>query len=643
MSRFLLLTATLCVTLFVLSQNVLTFAELALSDWRLRFATQTHVESRVVIVDVDERSLAEQGAWPWPREKVAQLLQNLIDDYHVASIALDMVFPESRPNDDALKLQLQRPEVTTAVVYDLERRHSPLRDADLPLPPRIDLTPHVPRMQGVPIFSTPPDFRSAHAGHITPLFDNDGTVRRILPFICADNTAHNCRPSLTLTSFAAMFDHSHFEVARGKGLLAAPWELSLNDERGGVLATIPLEDDGAMVVPYRHHRRDWISVSATDILNHKPDLALLSGSVVLIGGTALGLSDVIATPINSVAAGLEPHAEILSALLDDDFAAVPRWGFVIDALILLPFVALLAWGIARFDQPLRRAIMLPAWLGLAWSAGAILSIAALIKANLLLPMLPLFLFPPLALLVSLSAELYRTGSERASILMLLSTYLPQPVASRLAAIRRRNADVDTAVDATRRQITVLFADVRGFTGVCETASPDTVARLVQRVFTEMAEAVAMHHGTIDKFIGDAIMAFWNAPENDDNHAKHALLAACEIRERIRRLAPFCLEMGLKPIGVGIGIESGEAVVGNFGSAHRRTFTAIGEPVVLASRIERFASEDTHPILIGGACAGLLGTDTLRTLGPFQIRGRSQPLEIYVPNEGCACEATYCKN
>jgi adenylate cyclase len=259
-----------------------------------------------------------------------------------------------------------------------------------------------------------------------------------------------------------------------------------------------------------------------------------------------------------------------------------------------------------------------------------LCIIALRSANLLLPLTPLLLFPPLALLLLLSAELYRAGSENAGVLTLLSAYLPRQVASRLAAFSRVGNSIDTTVDASRREITVFFADVHGFAGLSEGLPPEVIARLMQRVFSEMAEAVVAHHGTIDKFIGDAIMAFWNALDDDPDHARHALAAAQEIQQRMAALGPFCEELGLAPIRVGIGMETGQALIGNFGSAHRRTFTALGEPVILASRLERLTNNYNEPVLIGETCAAALGQSSLRALGPVQIRGRSQPIALYVP-------------
>lgn len=631
MLRFFLLGISLCAALTAPSifPELFKPVNFALDDWRTRFAIQPRPESRIVIVDVDERSLAEQGAWPWPRDTIARLLQILLSDYGVSSVAVDMVFPEARPNDSTLALQLQRPQVTGAVVFDLEHRNLPALHLPLPSPPTLQTVAGAPLVFGMPVVSNHAGLIPASAGHITPVFDSDGAVRRLPPLICDKG---NCRPSLSLAAYARLIDSPHMRMQPGSGLLAPAWELALTERSGAVLVTLPMTKDGLLLVPYRHFKQDWISVSATDVLNHKPDPGLFKGVMVLVGGTALGLSDTVTTPISSLAAGLEPHVEMLSALLDGDFPVVPQWGWMLDMLLLLPFATLLASALNRYTHPLQRAAIFPAWLLLTWACSAVLSIVALRTNNVLLPLSPLLLFPPFAVLLTVLVELYRTGSECAGILTLLSTYLPQQVANRLATFGRGSTKVSNTVDASRREITVLFADIHGFAGLSEDQPPEIVARLMQRVFTEMAEAVVAHGGTIDKFIGDAIMAFWNAPQDDPDHASHALAAAHDILQRMAALAPFCAELGLPPIHIGIGIDTGEALVGNFGSVHRRTFTALGDPVVLASRLEALTKTHQQPMLIGEACAVALGFKGLQALGPVQIRGRIHPITLYVPNE-----------
>ena len=603
--------------------------EHVMNDWRTRLALQATPESRVVVIDIDERSLAEagHGPWPWPRPVIADLLKTLIDHYGVTSIAVDMVLPEQRPDEAALAQQMRRPQVTGAVVYDLEQRRLPPLAHHLTPPPPFAAAPGAPLTTGPAALANHAGLPSSQAGHINPLFDSDGALRRLPPVICSVNAA--CRPSLTIMSFMSLLDAPRLRLQPGEGPLAAPWSLAISSG-GTVMSNVPLTRNGLLIVPYRHTKGDWTYISAVDILRKTPDPTLLKGVMVLLGGTALGMQDVIATPVSPVTVGFEPHLEILSALLDNDFPVEPRWGLAFDVVLLLPFGLLLGWALGRVNTPARRAALFPVWLVLTWIASGALLMLALGRFNLLLPLIPVLVFPPLAVLLTVLAELHRARSEHAGVLSLLSAYLPRPVATRLATFGRGRMRIDTSLDASRREITVIFADVHGFAGITEDRSPEVVARLMQRVFSEMAEAVVQNNGTIDKFIGDAIMAFWNAPDDDPRHARNALAAANEIHRRIAALAPFCAELGVAPIRVGIGIESGHALVGNFGSAHRRTFTALGEPVVLASRLEGLTTRYNVAILIGPVCAAELGAAATRTLGQIQIRGRTHALEVYVP-------------
>lgn len=597
-----------------------------LDDWRTRDAISPNPEARLIIVDIDERSIREQGPWPWPRAKLAHLFSRLLNDLQVASVAVDIVFPEPRDDDGQLAAELARAEVTGAVVYDLEHRALPALEAPKAsgMPTRFAVG--APLAVGKLAQGSHSGLAAAHIGHITPLFDNDGAVRRMPPLVCT--ASGRCDVALALGSYASLIDGPSVEVVKGRSLLAPPWWLILHSRDGAAAAQLPLNQRGELAIPYRHARQDWISISASDILDGKADPRMFKGVMTLIGSTALGLSDVIATPISPVAAGLEPHAETLSALMDGDFPYVPKHGLLLDALLMLPLGAVLLGLLAVARSPARRALVGPVWLLLAWALCAVVAVCARKYTGLLLPLPPLLLFAPLATLLVLLREFYLAANERAGIFGVLSAYLPRPVASRLATIIGHNSRLD-AIDASRRDITVLFADIHGFAGMTEERSPEQVARLMQAVFTEMAAAVVEHKGTIDKFIGDAIMAFWNAPLDDDAHAQHALDAAQDIRARMQALADHCKSLGFPAIDIGIGIESGPALVGNFGSIHRRTFTALGETVVLASRLVGLTANLQQPILIGEGCAHALKYAGVRALAPIQVRGRLHPITPYV--------------
>jgi adenylate cyclase len=610
----------------------------ALNDWRTRLSwyfpggkvLSDQKERRVIIVDIDERSIVEQGAWPWPREKVAKFIEILLDEYSVSGVALDIVFPEAKNKDAQLLMQLKRDEITGAVVYDLIERGQPEITQGLPPFFKVKNDQNAPITFGIPVTANHAALMPNRIGHITPLFDGDGSIRHLSPIICHPQKTNQCRPLLGIASYMGLLTSPSLEIKKGKGLLSPKWELAILESEDIELAKIPLDANATITVPYRHRQSDWTSVSATDILKQKVDPQLLKNGLILVGSTALGMSDVVFTPVSPVASGLEPHAEVMLALLDDGFLVEPQYGLYIVALILMPLLGLFYWALSRFNLPLQRSIIFPLWLVISWSVGLIASMVAYQSYQLLLPLTPLALFPLFALLLSISVELYLSTRERLGVAGLLAAYLPKQVAEKLTNKNRLNDVMDTSVDASRRQITVLFADVRGFTAIAENNHPEVVAKLMHRIFSEMSAAVVAHQGTIDKFIGDSVMAFWNAPDDDPLHCVHALGAAQEMLKRINSLTEFYHQLGLTQVRIGIGMETGFALVGNFGSAHRRTYTALGETVVLASRLEGLTAQYQRSIIIGEACAKVLGIDTLEALGETQLRGRQRTIALYSP-------------
>lgn len=612
-----------------------------LSDWRTRSVIRVQhwlaeregrdsIERRFIIIDIDEKTFAEQGAWPWRREKVAELLRVLIEDYQVSSVALDIVFPEIRADDSSVAKQMSKPVVTGAVVYDLLQRKLPGISNGLPASMLVLNEFQVPVYQGLPSKANHAQIMPRQIGHITPIFDSDGTIRHLPPVICDVRNINECRPLLEIVAYANLFQASNFALMPNSNWFGAPWHLVLTDGEGDTLVKVPLRKNGALVVPYRHHFRDWTAISATDVLKKRANADLLRGTIVLLGSTALGMGDVVSTPVRSEAAGLEPHAEVLSALFDNNFAYEPRIAKLLVAIVLIGFAALLVMAIRLVQRPFAAAFIYPLWMMVSMLGGMAVVMASFIWADVLLPVVPFFLFPPLAVFFCVLAEYYRTNKQKLGIFNLLSTYLPRQVARHLSDQNASDSRLEIGIDASQREMTVLFADIRGFTGLVEKCSPELVATIMHRVFTEMANAVVNHGGTIDKFIGDAVMAFWNAPDDDPNHATHAFEAALEMVRRIDGLADFCEGLGVEPVTIGIGIETGSTLVGHFGSNHRRTYTALGETVVLASRIEGLSLNYERSILVGPNCASQLDQSRLEYMGRAKVRGRQQLVDLFAP-------------
>lgn len=624
-----------------------------LSDWRSRAAIKwtdyqarkhslDSKERRLLLIDIDEKSVAIEGAWPWPRAKIAALLESLIDHYQVSGVALDIVFPEARDNDAVLAQQIKRAEVTGSVIYDLQGRRLPQISYDLPSIMGSALPKNAPRIRGQATTSNHPAILPTRVGHITPLIDNDGAIRKIPAMICAPGVHIQCMPLFEASIMSGLLENPRLRLQAGTGFFASPWELLVTDGADTVIAHIPVDKDGMLTIPYRHLPRDWIAYSATDILRRHIEVHDIRSTIALIGSTSMGMADVIATPINPNAAGLEPHAEILSAMLDDSFSYRPKYAELLVLSILFPLLLLLNYANRRWKTSLLASLIYPVWLLMAFGCGFVSALCFYLFANWLLPLFSLLIFPPIAILIYVLFALYRSNAEYFGLQKLMSVYLPKQVTNQHADATRNQRIMDTSIDAARREITVLFADVRGFTGLVETQSPEVIAVLMDKVFGEMASAVVHHGGTIDKFIGDAVMAFWNTSEHlvvqptgsatgaSERQATEALMAAKEMHQRIQNLTDFCAQLGLPPVSISIGIESGVAIVGHFGSEQRRTYTAFGDVVVVASRLEALAAQFQEHILLGQGCAQQLDQSKLRHLGQTQIRGRSQSIQVFAP-------------
>ena len=614
--------AAVCVLAFTaLAPGLLRGLEERAADmfWRVGASASKDVEERrVVIVDIDEASVAQEGAWPWPRERIAELSRQL--GILGASLQIyDVVFPERKPGDEALIAQFSRQPVVLAQIFSL--------DPAVPVAvgnPQAPLTagapacgPQVPLAAGYiansPAFDSIPGLA---VGHITPRIAPDGAVRHIPAIVCHQGRTY---PSLGLAAIVRSAEaEAGWSLVRGGGWLDAPWRLT-HPALPGV--SVPLDDNGDARVSYRLPRRALVSVSAADVLSGRAPADFFRGSWALVGATAFGIGDAVPTPHGGSVAGVEVNAQFMSALLD---ARVPYTPRAADALLLglgfaggaLLFLILAMRRVAVLTVPmagLALALLLLAlhgmlqlgwnvWLG--WAAPA--------------------LFCVLSGVLLAGVEHARARFERGRIYGNLASYLPEPVAKAIAF-----HEPTGAIEAQRREITVLFADIRNFSAYCEGRPPEEAAGLLHAFFTAANRIVEAHGGLVEEFIGDAVMAVWNAPSDCPGHAARALAAARELQTEISKMFSHT-PPGLEPLALGIGIETGSALVGSFGPANRRTHTAMGETVTIAARLQAMTADLAQPILVGEGTAARLPANTVASLGSFLLEGMRASRTIYAP-------------
>lgn len=583
--------------------------------WRWAAAQERNDERRLIIVDIDEAALARFGPWPWPRQLLAKLLHR-IGELGPTAIVADIVFPDPRPDDGALAAEVARQPVVLAQIFGLPPA-TPTSSGRLQ--GALDAPAcRAPLPQANGFIANAPDLK-APTGHITPRIASDGAVRALPALVCHDGQTHAALGLMALVRAAGAAPA--FELHKGQGLLEPPWWLS---HRELPALRVPLDRQGDVRLPYRLDRRAFVSVSATDLLEGRAPAALFSGALVLLGATAFGIGDFVPTPLGGAIGGVEVHAQFISALLDGQLPHTP-----VGAPALRLFWSVLAAGLllATCVRPRR---LPPVWL---------LPLLAAVLAGLtfglfawLLQTHDLWLgWADVAIFIVLSGmglamfEHARTRLERERLYRNLSAYLPESVAAHIAF-----HEVRGLIEAERREVSVLFADIRNFSAYCEGRPPEETAGLLHAFFTTATRVVEAHGGVIEEFVGDAVMAVWNGPIRCLDHSARAYAAACALLDEARSLFPDPPPPGLEPLALGIGIESGDALIGSFGPARRRTHTALGETVTVAVRITALTGELAQPILLGEKAARLLPAGACASLGCFLLEGLRRPREIHAP-------------
>lgn len=584
-----------------------------LEDQRWRWERQEQPPPPVVLVDIDEASLERIGTWPWPRTTTATLVKNLLDDYQVSVVGLDLLFPDPayHVRDDKSLAALARRGVVFANAFGLERGNTHTETGVLSnaLPCPAGTT--WPEARGY--VGLTPRLGIATSGHLTPEFDQDGVIREYLPLIRYGNA---CYPALALAIYGQL---AGSRLDRLKVRQETEWThtaFSLQDPISGL--NMPLTTRST--TPISWHGTSLPSISAKRVLEHTADHELLKHSVVLVGSTATGLGDLVATPLSPKFPGVLVHAEMLTSLIDHSWMSRPRWAWpcAIAATFILSFCLL--W-LGRTRQPI--ALTLAGLTGvLLWSG--LNSIAW--HRQIDLPWTPPLWVLGLQLPAQLLASSIQARLKEQRIYDQFSLYLPKAV---LDALIDSGAD-PRQLEAERREITVLFADLQGFTRLSEPLPPEQVVKILHLVMTRLAAIIGTHKGTLDKFIGDEVMAFWGAPLPVANHADLALDCAEAMLKALPEINQQLAKEGLPLVRIGIGINSGYAAVGNMGSQQRRAYTALGDTVNLAARIEALTRELDEPVLLGEATCRHLSRHMLARLGYFRLRGRESAVLIAKP-------------
>lgn len=581
-----------------------------LSDlgWALA-ARDTPPEKRIVVLDIDEQSLDTLGPWPWPRERLATIAR-LLEAKGAAYQIYDIVLDEERPDDDALSAALPAQKTALAQVLAIQQGAAIMRghldDAgaldDCPTP--------FPVAHG---WRAPAATLARHPqGHITPRIDPDGIIRAQPAYACAGGRA---RPALTLAAYLRLSGADAPRIEPGEGLLAPAWRIN-----HPMLPTpIPLDRNGDLHIPYRIAREGILAISAADLLAGRiPDEAI-AGRIILIGSSAFSLGDVVSTPLAGADAGVSVHHQLLTALLDERIPYTPRGAALLAGALAL-LAALLLTGLAFIQRPMRRALPL-AGLGLAALLTG-LHIVLQLQHDLLLGLSAPALVALMTGLALGAAELARADAEGARLWAHLAAYLPAPVAQRLLRAAPRPTPT-----LERRDISVLHADLRNFSAWSEACPPEQVAAILHTFLHTAENVITAHGGLIEAIEGDAVLCVWNGSAPCLDHPERALASARELLARVEARLPAPHD-DLPPLALGLGLDSGPALVGSLGSARRRHHSVLGLPVTRAVRLQAMTADLAWPILIGPGLAERLPAGQLRSQGEFLLEGLRRPCIVY---------------
>ena len=623
--------------------------------WRI--GSQQQDERRLIVIDIDERSLREIGSWPWPRATQAQLLQALAAQGASLQI-LDIVFTDPRPDDARLASAFSQHRPVLAQVFALPGQGDDATDGKLS--GALDwLNCPVPFMQASGYLGNHAALinPATKAGHITPRLSVDGVVRHQPAVLCYQNQSYS---ALAITALMQATGEESLTLRRGTGWLDAPWLLQ---GTRSALPPVPLQQEGDIRIPWHQSPDSFISLSAADVLAGRIPPDLLRNAWVLVGSSAFGLNDTVATPFNSAATGLQVHAQIITGAMDGRIPYTPQAHLLLQAMGVLLGFALLAVLARKPNQanpptPSRRdwreRIAYPIhWLPLAALAWLLLLLllhaALLLWFNWWIGWLPAALAVLAAGVVWSMVEHAQSRLDRDRLYAHLSSYLPAPVAAALAL-----QPPSSAIKASTRNVSVLFADIRNFSAYCEARPPEEAAAVLHAFFSTATQVVQAEGGVIEAFQGDAVLAVWygnpvqaaaseeeNRPSgantanaantaNTDatHHAQRALQAAIRLQIAMHGVLPDPAPAGLEPLALGIGVESGPAMAGSFGLASRRTHMVMGRTVTIASRLVGMTADLAHPILVGEGLAGQTGAADLESMGTFLLDGMRVPHHVY---------------
>lgn len=627
-------------------------------DVRLRLTLSHQPHKDIVIADIDEAALQALGRWPWRRDKMAALTDTLFNHYMIGALGFDIVFAEADDSsgkryltelargklagdtelaatlarvDQHMDLDAQFAQALrdkpTVLGYPFDTTGGASHQSTGALPPSVvdeklaawmtGTAPHAKSFAAnLPVLQQ----AAAGGGHINPKIDLDGVIRSVPMVIEHQSKLYEAlsvalvRQLIGAETIEPVFDNAPDPAARPE--LAG---FNLVSPLGKWF--VPTDEKGHALVPYRGPYRTFPYISIADIIQRKVPTEALAGKIVIIGATAPGLLDLRATPVANAYPGVEVHANLMAGILDKKIPLRPKYEQEFDLAQMALLGLLLTWLLPRM-KPWR-----------AW--GVTLSLTALLlMGNFIVwrdHAIAMPIVPTAALIFGLLlgymgwGYLVESASKR-QFSALFGQYVPPELVEQMAedptrySMEGRNAD-----------LTVLFSDVRDFTSISEKLDAKQLSHLINEYLTEMSDIIrSQFQGTLDKYIGDAIMCFWGAPVAQDDHARRAVLAALAMHKRMREMEPMLIEKYGFPLHIGVGVNSGQMTVGDMGSNIRRAYTVMGDNVNLGSRLEGLTKNYGVGVMVSESTLAATPDIGYRLLDRVRVKGKQIPIAVYQP-------------
>ena len=629
-------------------------------DARLRATMPKTLDDRIVIVDIDEKSLAEIGRWPWARNRLAELVEELQDRQKTALLGFDVVFAEADESSGLKRLkQLAQAELKDQPGFSekLNQLQASL-DYDAVFAKAIEKRPVVMgyyftsdrdgRVNGVlpaPVMDRdalggrPIKFTSWNGyganiellakaaplgGFFNSITEGDGVVRSI-PLLAEYKGQYY--ESLALAMFRMLaglpkvepgFPPEKFLTRNYQGLE------SILLKQGGKTLAIPVDDRVATLVPFRGNGGadggSFRYISAADVLSKRLAPGALKDKIVLVGTTAPGLLDLRVTPVGETYPGVETHANVISGFLDGKVFVKPDYAVGFEIVILLFSGLTLAFALPLLSAS-RAVVVSLAVIG----AIAGLNFWLYSGYGLVLPLASALVMGLTAFALNMSYGYFVESRSKRELANLFGTYVPPELVDEMVK------DPDSySMKATTKELTVMFCDMRGFTKMSETMEPTQLQALLNSVFSRLTDLIRGNRGTIDKYMGDCVMAFWGAPVDTPEHAELAVKTALEMSNAVRRINEEHKTKGLPEIGIGIGLNTGTMCVGDMGSDIRRSYTVIGDAVNLGSRLEGLSKTYGVDIVVSESTRKLASDFAWQELDKVRVKGKDQAVAIFWP-------------